>query len=58
MERPLDEAQSATGFGVDLGNVRFPQKLGADTDSKRVVVVSSRDVHSWYKCRWKASSSW
>ncbi len=46
MECALDEAQSATGFGVDLGDVRFLRKLGGDGDSKLVFVVSSRDVIS------------
>ena len=46
MECPVDEAQSATGLSVDLGDVVFPRELGVDDDSKVVVVVKSRDVLS------------
>ncbi len=46
MECPLDEAQDATGLGVNLGDVGFSQELGVDSDSKVVVVVICMDILS------------
>ncbi len=47
MECPHDEAHSATGLGVALGDVGFPRELDVDSDSKVAVVISSGAVLSF-----------